>query len=368
MQGERQDQSEFTIEHGRERDDRSSSHGASSAPQAERQAGLDLGGPDKRQTESGMPERLRRKYYVAEAGGGDEAKVYADPRAEYLAFKVSTHRMATRLEDAGVVRDMVSVVQHRGWSEVELRGSKDFRRTAWLEASVRGLSVRGYEPAPVDRAALAFRTKAEARSTKTLQTPPAREAGASETVTIDGAATRRRIDVTVMLPESRDERTHRRNHADEAAPISCNVAKEPTISLAGHAREHSSQRSTVTIELTASEADTSQRLQRDQRQARADRFRTNDRKQILGDDAVKAARSQLAAIERALAKAVRDPELRRSVLGFAKERIARELERGREFERVEVRAIQPVQSGDQKFRTTQATKDRSNQTRSEHDR
>ncbi|WP_156330519.1 LPD7 domain-containing protein [Bosea vaviloviae] len=342
MDDNRKDQGEFTIERDSEKDrgaSTSSSRGRSSAPPRGRagQAEFDLGQKDHREIDGGMPERLRRKYYVAEAGPGDEAKIYADPKGEYLAFKVTSERMATRLEDAGVVRDMISIAQHRGWKEVELRGSEEFRRTAWLEASARGLSVRGYEPDPVDRAALAFRAKPEMSSTKAPQTPQNREAGASETVTVDVVSAKRPINVTVMPPESRGARTQLRNHADDAVPTSWNAAKEPTISLAGHAREHSSKRPTITIEVAASEAGTSQRLQRDQWKARSDRFRTGDAQQSAGGDAVKAARSQLAAIERALAKAVRDPELRQAVLGFATERIARELEKGREFERKQVR-------------------------------
>lgn len=343
MADDRDDPGEFSIGRGRDKDAGKGSfqkHGASRTPPGKEETGqadFDLGGTGQRQEASGMPERLRRKYYVAEADVGDEAKIYADQKGEYLAFKVSAERVATRLEDAAVIRDMVSVAQHRGWTEVEVRGSVEFRRTAWLEASVRGLAVRGHEPDPVDRAALAFRAKPEMSSTRAQQTPQNREAGASETVTVDGVSTKRPINVTVMPPESRGARTPLRNHADDAAPTSWNAAKEPTISLAEHAREHSSKRPTVTIEVAASEAGTSQRLQRDQWKARADRFRTGDAQQSAGGDALKAARSQLAAIERALAKAVRDPELRQAVLGFAKERIARELEKGREFERKLVR-------------------------------
>ncbi|WP_156446415.1 MULTISPECIES: LPD7 domain-containing protein [Hyphomicrobiales] len=350
MQGERQDQSEFTIERGRERDagaGRSSPRGASSAPQGERQSGqaeFDLAGTAGRQPESGMPERLRRKYYVAEVGSGDEAKVYADSKGEYLAFKVSTDRMATRLEDANVVRDMVSVAQHRGWKEVELRGSEEFRRTAWLEASVRGLSVRGYEPDPVDRAALAFRAKPETGSTKAAQSPQTREAGASETVTIDGIETRRPIDVTVIPPESREERFETRGDRPEAgAPRSWNTAKEPATAMPENAQNHSTKRPTVTIDCAALKDGSTRNPQRDRWQARSEAFRTGDARQMAGDEAVKAARSQLVAIERALAKAVRNPALRQSILSHAKERIARELAGGQAIERRQLRQKVPVQ-------------------------
>lgn len=342
MDDNRKDQGEFTIERGTERDQGGSSSSprrTSSATSKGRleQAEFDLAAKGQRDAGSGMPERLRRKYYVAEAGAGEEAKIYADPKGEYLAFKVTSELMATRLEDAGVVRDMISIAQHRGWKEVELRGSEEFRRTAWLKASARALSVRGYEPDPVDRAALAFRAKPEMSSTSAPQTPQTREAGASETVTVDGVSIKRPIDVTVMPPAIRNARTPLRSHANDAAPTRWNAAKEPTISLAGHAREHSSKRATVTIEVAASENGTSQRLPRDQWQARADRFRMGDATHRTGDEAVKSARSQLVAIELALAKAVRDPALRQSILSYAKERIAGKLAGGQTIERRQLR-------------------------------
>jgi hypothetical protein len=64
---------------------------------------------------------------------------------------------------------------------------------------------------------------------------------------------------------------------------------------------------------------------------------------MAGDEAVKAARSQLVAIERALAKAVRNPALRQSILSYAKERIARELAGGQAIERRQLRQKVPAQ-------------------------
>ncbi len=350
MQGERQDQSEFTIERGRERDagaGSSSSRGASKAPEGERRSGqaeFNLGGANEGRSESGMPDRLRRKYYVTDTGASNEAKVYADPRGEYLAFKVSTERMTTRLEDAGVVRDMVSVAQHRGWTEVEVRGSQEFRRTAWLEASVRGLAVRGHDPDPVDRAALAFRAKPETGLKRTVRKPQTHEAAASETMTIDGVATRRPIDVTVMPPESRDERLKTRGELPEAgASRSWNTAKGPATAIPENAQDPSTKRPTVTIDGAALKSGTPRDLQRARWQARSEEFRTGDARQMAGDEAVKAARSQLVAIERALAKAVRNPALRQSILSYAKERIARELAGGQAIERRQLRQKVPAQ-------------------------
>ena len=98
--------------------------------------------------DNALPDRIRRKYYVvANESGKDgpdgKARLYADERGEYLAFKITEDRLVTRLAAAEVIRDMVSVAQHRRWDALHVRGSSEFRREAWLEASARGMEVQG---------------------------------------------------------------------------------------------------------------------------------------------------------------------------------------------------------------------------------
>ena len=93
-----------------------------------------------------------------------EARLYADERGEYLAFKVTEDRLVTRLAAAEVIRDMVSVAQHRQWEALHVRGSVEFRREAWLEAGARGIEVQGYQPTDLDRQALSDRQEASNRT------------------------------------------------------------------------------------------------------------------------------------------------------------------------------------------------------------
>ena len=121
--------------------------------------------PPRRSQDNALPDRIRRKYYVvANESGKDgldgEARLYADERGEYLAFKVTEDRLVTRLAAAEVIRDMVSVAQHRQWEALHVRGSVEFRREAWLEAGARGIEVQGYQPTDLDRQALSDRQEA----------------------------------------------------------------------------------------------------------------------------------------------------------------------------------------------------------------
>ena len=132
-------------------------------------------------TDGAFPDRIRRKYYVVASGsekdGSDRgARLYADQRKEYLAFKSTDDRLVTRLAAAEVIRDMVSVAHHRQWEALHARGSVEFRREAWLEASARGIEVQGYQPNELDRQALADRRTASDRAharTNDAKTRPA---------------------------------------------------------------------------------------------------------------------------------------------------------------------------------------------------
>lgn len=102
--------------------------------------------------------------------------IYADERGKYLAFKATHDHLVTRLAAAEVIRDMVSVAQHRQWESLQVRGSVDFRREAWLEAGARGIEVQGYRPTDLDRQALSDRQEAGNRThprTHELEVRPA---------------------------------------------------------------------------------------------------------------------------------------------------------------------------------------------------
>ena len=126
---------------------------------------------------SALPQRLRQKYYVVEDEKAN-ARIYADPHGEYLVAKTSPDRLVTRVASLEIVRDLVAIAAHRGWEKIEISGALEFRREAWLAASVRGIEVKGYEPTELDHAALAkLKGRAERESrTHASERPRAGEA------------------------------------------------------------------------------------------------------------------------------------------------------------------------------------------------
>ena len=95
------------------------------------------------------PEALRRRFLEA------EGKFYFRDDENRLAFEDKGQRLATEHNDPEVAKSMVELAAAKGWTSIRVKGSEEFKRETWLQASLRGLQVEGFQPRDVDRAKLA---------------------------------------------------------------------------------------------------------------------------------------------------------------------------------------------------------------------
>jgi hypothetical protein len=93
---------------------------------------------------------------------GDDYRFKADPSR--IAFKDRGNWLSSHMDHAFVVRGMVDAAEAKGWSTLNVRGTEDFRRQAWMEGSLRGLEVKGYNPTIEDRQRLEQRQKQAQRN------------------------------------------------------------------------------------------------------------------------------------------------------------------------------------------------------------
>lgn len=93
-----------------------------------------------------IPEPLQKRYFSSTGKWSGEPAYFTTAQAKEPAFRDQGRRLVTSSESEEVVRDLVAIARHRGWSNVHVTGSEAFRRAAWLEASRQGLEVRGYRP------------------------------------------------------------------------------------------------------------------------------------------------------------------------------------------------------------------------------
>jgi hypothetical protein len=320
-----------------------------------------------------LPDRIRRKYYVVanepgKVGPDGEARLYADERGEYLAFKVTDDRLVTRLAAAEVIRDMVSVAQHRQWESLQVRGSVEFRRQAWLEAGARGLEVQGYQPTELDRQTLADRREVWDRAHSGAPEVEARSASdrgeradkfdydkgiSGRLIEVGQAPYRHRTDAeasTYVALELDNGRQHQVWGVGlEKATADSNAKPGDRV----HVRRDGIERVTKAIRVidaTSGHALIEQRqVPRNRWQVTAENFRTTDRQTAARDPDLVAAQSQMVLIEKALERVFpKDVRARHSIMEAARERIAQHLGQGNSF--AQARVKEPVQDLDRSER------------------
>lgn len=311
-------------------------------------------------TNSAFPDRIRRKYYlvVSESereGSGREPRLYADARKEYLAFKTTDDRLITRIAASGVIRDMVSVAQHRRWEALHVRGSVEFRREAWLEASARGIEVQGYQPNELDRQALADRRVAWDRAHPRTNDVEARSASGTsrqvDRLDYDKGVSGRLMEVGFGPYRNRAdaepstyvaiELDNGRRHQVWGVGVVTDVADSGArpgdrISLRRDGVEPVIRAIKSVDAATGIAGIERRKMWRNMWSVTAEERRA-DRPAVAHDSDLLAAQSQFVVIKKLVERALpNDESARQSIMAFAKERIAHHLENGRSFARANV--------------------------------
>jgi hypothetical protein len=100
-------------------------------------------------TSNVVPDEVARRFLKI-----DQRYYFHDKTHAFIdrGNKLSTHGIHPE-----VVRSLVQIARARGWNDITVKGSEDFRRSAWMEGASQGLNVYGYQPTTLDLAALANR-------------------------------------------------------------------------------------------------------------------------------------------------------------------------------------------------------------------
>lgn len=109
-----------------------------------------------------VPERIRRRYLASDRHGPGVG-FYIDATLDRPVFRDAGDRLSTDRNDPNVVRELVEIAQHRGWTMIQVTGSAAFRREVWTTARAAGLEVRGHKVTERDLQALARRAERATR-------------------------------------------------------------------------------------------------------------------------------------------------------------------------------------------------------------
>jgi hypothetical protein len=98
-----------------------------------------------------IPSEIEKQYLRV----GD--KFYHPKNTDSVAFEDKGNKLETKSNSENIAESMVRIAAARGWDEIKVSGSESFSREVWLEASSRGMQVKGYTPTEQDKAELAKR-------------------------------------------------------------------------------------------------------------------------------------------------------------------------------------------------------------------
>lgn len=131
------------------------------------------------------PETIAKRYYVEDRRG--ERQYFDDYQRKSLAMRATDTSISSKREDLNTIRAMIELADARGWQSIEIRGSAEFKREAWIEAAARGLEGRGFAPSDADRQEAA-RRQAERGPANEVRTAPREERPASPVAPADAQA------------------------------------------------------------------------------------------------------------------------------------------------------------------------------------
>lgn len=90
---------------------------------------------------------------------------YYNAKNNKEAFEDKGNKLQTRSSNEEIASNLVKIAEARGWDEIKVSGTEAFRRAAWIEASTRGMQVKGYTPNEQDKIALESKIKSAPANT-----------------------------------------------------------------------------------------------------------------------------------------------------------------------------------------------------------
>lgn len=117
----------------------------------------------KKEDEFEIPKTLLNKYHLV------DHKFHFRNDPDKVAFEDSGKTLKTDSNDKEIARSMIELAQAKKWDTIKVKGTEEFKRTVWLEASLKGMNVNGYKPKDVDIAMLNDLKKHENKHVNTIE-------------------------------------------------------------------------------------------------------------------------------------------------------------------------------------------------------
>lgn len=141
--------------------------------EANRKAGeelaVELNGKANEAKAKPISKELDSRFSITEKGNKTVYAYSNDP--DKVAFTEKDDRLIANDNNPALIKSMLEVAESKGWETVTVKGEKEFKREAWLEAKARGLDVNGYTPTAQDERKLARLLERQNAIEEEKQTP-----------------------------------------------------------------------------------------------------------------------------------------------------------------------------------------------------
>lgn len=118
-----------------------------------------------------VPNAIRNRYLSVAVNKHTDSpmvKFYERENPASVAFEDRGDKgLHTSKSDKDTVNAMLDMAQSKGWESIKLKGSAEFKREAWIEAQMRGIKTKGYEPTEKDK--LELQARQEERTTNQIE-------------------------------------------------------------------------------------------------------------------------------------------------------------------------------------------------------
>lgn len=106
-----------------------------------------------------LPSSIKNNYIVIAKNrflNDEKFNFYAkdDSGKTDIVFEDRKTSINTSRQDEKTVNAMIDIAESKGWSSIKIKGTEEFKQKAWLEASLRGIEIQGYQPTERDLATL----------------------------------------------------------------------------------------------------------------------------------------------------------------------------------------------------------------------
>ena len=91
-----------------------------------------------------IPDSIKTRYHAI---GG---KFYSAADGQTVLFEDKGRKLSTSRQDPQTVKDMLEVVKAKGWDNIKLSGTREFKQMMFIEAAAQGIQTRGYTPTEAD--------------------------------------------------------------------------------------------------------------------------------------------------------------------------------------------------------------------------